>query len=234
MFLAAVAHPRCEPFSLPSFDFHRKCIFDGKVGLWPFVEKYVAKRNSKNRQKGTILTVNREVVNRDVYPQLLIDCVIPAIKMKWPARDRHNTIYIQQDNAKPHVFPDDEAVVSAGQSDGRDIRLRFQPPNSPDCNVLDLGYFRAIRSLQYEQEIYGTDDLIAAFSTMSVKKLNHVFPSLPSVLECIIGEFEDNGYKLPHTAIGKLERQGKLPLSITFDSTVYHSAVAFLALSTRT
>nr|CCA22684.1 hypothetical protein OsJ_02110 [Albugo laibachii Nc14] len=145
MFLAAVARPW-------------KCMFDGKIGLWPFVEEYVAKRNSKNRQKGTILTVNIEVVNRDVYRQFLIDCVISAIKMKWPARDRHNTIYIQQDNTKPHVFPDDEAIVAAGQKNGWDIRLRFQPPNSPDCNVLDLGYIRAIQSLQYEQEIYRTDD----------------------------------------------------------------------------
>ena len=213
-------------------------MFDGKIGLWPFVEEYVAKRNSKNRRKGTMLTVNMEVVNRGVYRQFLIDCVIPAIKTKWPARDRHKTIYIQQDNAKPHVFPDDEAIVAAGQSDGWDIRLRFQPPNSPDCNVLDLGYFRPIQSLQYEQEIYGTDDLIAAvtaaFATMSAKKLNHVFLSLQSVLECIMGEFGDNGYKLPHTAKVKLERQGKLPLSITCDSTVYHSAVAFLALSMST
>lgn len=119
-------------------------MFDGKIGLWPFVEEYVAKRNNKNRLKGTMLTVDMEVVNRDVYRQFLIDCVIPSIKMKWPAWDRHKTIYIQQDNAKPHVIPDDEAIVAAGQSYEWDIRLRCQPPNSPDCDALDLEYFRTI------------------------------------------------------------------------------------------
>lgn len=69
---------------------------------------------------------------------------------------------------------------------------------------------------------------------MSVKKLNHVFLSLQSVLECIMGEFGDNGYKFLHTAKVELERQGKLPLSIACDSIVYHSAVAFLALSMST
>nr|CCA27849.1 OSIGBa0101C23.14 putative [Albugo laibachii Nc14] len=158
--------------------------------------------------------------------------------MKWPTRDRHNIIYIQQDNAKTHVLPDDEAIVAAGQSDVWDIRLRCQPPSSPDCNVLDLGYFRAIQSLHYEQNIYETDGIIAAvtaaFATMSVKKLNHVFLLLQSVLECIMGEFGDNAYKLPHTAKERMERQGKLPLSITCGSTVYHSAVALLALSKST
>ena len=48
MFLAAVAHPR--------YDNHKKAYFNGKIGLWPFVEKIAAKRNSKNRPKGAMVS----------------------------------------------------------------------------------------------------------------------------------------------------------------------------------
>ena len=48
MFLCAVARPR--------YDFHRKKMFSGKLGIWPFVKKEPAKRSSVNRAKGTLET----------------------------------------------------------------------------------------------------------------------------------------------------------------------------------
>ena len=44
MFLTAVGRPR--------FNRDGECTFDGKIGMWPFVDKIPAKRNSKNRAKG--------------------------------------------------------------------------------------------------------------------------------------------------------------------------------------
>ncbi|ETV89236.1 hypothetical protein H257_00592 [Aphanomyces astaci] len=41
MFLAAVARPRFDP--------HTRRVFDGKIGVWPFVEVVAAKRRSVNR-----------------------------------------------------------------------------------------------------------------------------------------------------------------------------------------
>jgi hypothetical protein len=46
MFLAAVACPCYDP--------EGECTFDGKIGMFPFVERVVAKRTSKNCKKGTI------------------------------------------------------------------------------------------------------------------------------------------------------------------------------------
>ena len=40
MFLAAVARPR--------YNFSKKTYFDGKIGIWPIVERGEAKRTSKN------------------------------------------------------------------------------------------------------------------------------------------------------------------------------------------
>ena len=69
--------------------------------------------------------------------------VLPAIKAKWPAKEKGLPIYIQQDNAKTHIDANDPAFVQAAQTDGWDIRLTCQPSNSPSLNILDLGFFFA-------------------------------------------------------------------------------------------
>lgn len=75
MFLVAVARPR--------FDTSRNQWFDGHIGLWPCVETQPAKRNSKNRLKGTLVTAP-VIVDRTVARRMLINEVIPAIKTVWP------------------------------------------------------------------------------------------------------------------------------------------------------
>ncbi|KAF0682515.1 Aste57867_25371 [Aphanomyces stellatus] len=64
MFLAAVARPR--------YDVNRKRIFDGKIGIWPFVEKSPAKRKSKNRAKGTLVTKSVSV-DSAVYTDMVLN-----------------------------------------------------------------------------------------------------------------------------------------------------------------
>ncbi|GJR41587.1 hypothetical protein Tco_1309690 [Tanacetum coccineum] len=53
-------------------------------------------------------------------------------------------VLIQQDNVKPPIDVHDGDFF---REDRFDIRLRFQPPNSPDLNVLDLGFVGATQSL---------------------------------------------------------------------------------------
>nr|GEY39158.1 hypothetical protein [Tanacetum cinerariifolium] len=79
-------------------------------------------------------------VNKEITRSWLIEKVLPDIRAKWP-RGHTRSIYIQQDNAKPHINVNDSAFLEAASRDGFDIRLCFQPPNSPDLNVLDLGFF---------------------------------------------------------------------------------------------
>ncbi|KAF0733941.1 hypothetical protein AaE_009173 [Aphanomyces astaci] len=121
MFLAAVARPRYDP--------HKKGFFDGKIGIWPFVETVIAKRNSPNRPKGTPLIVQ---VTADVYRGMIIEKVIPAIKAKVPRQDQTKIIYLQQDNASPHNSVTTQMLLQAGVSG---IEATNQPPNSPDFNV---------------------------------------------------------------------------------------------------
>ncbi len=93
MFLCALARPR--------FDDNGNCTFDEKIGMWPFVEEVEAQRRSDNRPRGTIIT---GVVSCDKnrYREYLIQKVLPAIRMKWPDRDRR--LLIQQDGASKRTY----------------------------------------------------------------------------------------------------------------------------------
>jgi len=46
--------------------------------------------------------------------------------------------------------------------DGFDMRLVCQPANSSDFNVLDLGFFNSIQSIQYKTSSKTTEELVAA------------------------------------------------------------------------
>ena len=131
------------------------------MGIWPIVEEYEARRSSCNRPKGTIL-LQSVTMNRELYKKFIIEHLIPSIKEKWPVSQKNQVIWVQQDNERPHLPVNDPDVVKAGTSDGWNIRLLCQPPNSPDLNVLDLGYFNALQTMQLKESMKTTEDLVNA------------------------------------------------------------------------
>ena len=138
MFLCAVARLR--------FNTSANSWWDGKLGIWPIGDWEPAQRGSKNRPKGTLVWKNK-TVTKVVYRDLLINKLIPAILEKWPRSDRMSrTIYIQQDGVKNHICEDDEEFNNALTVQEIEAKLYTQTPNSPDVNLLDLGFFRAIQS----------------------------------------------------------------------------------------
>eukprot|EP00903_Cladosiphon_okamuranus_P012249 g11487.t1 len=151
-------------------------------------------------------------VTKDTYKEKLINGVIPAIKEKWPAATRRNTIFIQQDNAKPHRVNDEEDLLEACSSDGFDIRLINQPPNSPDTNILDLGFFASIQSLQDRTRARTIDDLLreveVAWAATDTAKLGKVWTSLQACMEQILLCGGDNTYKVPHLKKDAAARAG--------------------------
>lgn len=223
MFLAAVARPRYDP--------HKKAMFDGKIGIWPFVVQEPAKRSSKNRAKGTIITKPVEV-KREEYVKMIAEKVIPAIKEKWPIGSKSISIKIQQDNARPHADIKQPDIIAAGHSDGWNINLVCQPPNSPDLNALDLGFFNAIQSLQHQHAPNNIDELIAAaetsFRDYPDEKLNDVFLSLQKCMESIMLAKGDNGYKLQHMAKERLRREGCLPETVNCSQEAIEAATQAL------
>ena len=214
MFMAAVARPRWIA--------HSKKWFDGLIGIWPYVKKEPALRNSKNRAKGTLVTKNIQSVNNQQHQIMMEQNVIPAIKEKWP--DGHKTIYIQQDNAKPHSASCDNKLQESALEDGWDIQLKRQPPNSPDLNVLDLGFFASIQSLQHQDSPSNIDELIEsvqkAFASQKREAADNIFLSLQQAMTGVLTVRGDNTYKLNHMGKDKLRRAGLLPVSIQCDAEI--------------
>ena len=119
---------------------------------------------------------------------------------------------MQQDNARPHIHEDDTAFNIAGKLDGFDIKLKCQPPNSPDLNVLDLGYFRAIQSLQHQVAPENIEQLVKAveksLNDMSIESLSNVFLTLQLCMREVIKCYGGNNYKIPHVGKKRLQREG--------------------------
>jgi hypothetical protein len=97
------------------FDSQENCIFDGKIGCFPFVIYEAAKRSSKNRRAGTIEMKPLDSTKKGISREFLIDKVLPAIRAKWPREDMDKPIYIQQDNAPSHVSPNDKLFCEAAK-----------------------------------------------------------------------------------------------------------------------
>ena len=127
-FLVAVAVPR--------YKHHRKSSFDGKIGIWTFLEKVVAKRTSKNSSKGTLVT---DTANADkkLYYKFLTDKVFPAIRTRFP-NGKRRIVQILKENAKPHGSINDLIVQGEARKEGWKMKIVNQPANSADLNVLDL------------------------------------------------------------------------------------------------
>ncbi|XP_071053291.1 uncharacterized protein [Onthophagus taurus] len=209
MFLAAMARPR--------YNYNKKSEFNGKIGLWRIVTQKPAKQNSKNRVRGTLVTTCVEVT-RQIYVNMITKKVIPAIKEMWPKGSKKMPIKIQQDNAQPHCSIDDGEVIRAGTADGWNISLIYQPPNSPDFNVLDLGFFNAIQSIQYKSSMHNIDELIAAvlkvWDDTPGYKLGNVFMTLQKCMESSMLHKTGNNCQIPQIEKEKLRSTGQLQRNV--------------------
>ncbi|XP_021850057.2 uncharacterized protein [Spinacia oleracea] len=207
MFMAAVARPRWGQDG--------QCEWDGKLGIFPFTYSVAAKRTSKNRVKGTTETKPIKSVNQIATRAMLINQLIPAIKEKWPPHEGEKVIYIIQDNAKAHILQNDQEWQQHYKQDEFTLILTQQPANSPDCNILHLGFFRSIQSLMHKKMPKTVEDLSGAvadsFNELHRKTLSNVWMSLQYVGNEILKHKGDNNYQLPHNNKKVLEDEGNLP-----------------------
>ncbi|XP_021847229.2 uncharacterized protein [Spinacia oleracea] len=206
MFMAAVARPRWGEDG--------QCEFDGKISIFPFTNSIAAKRTSKNRVKGTIETKPIKSVNQIATRGMLINNIILANKEKWPPHVGEKVVYIIQDNAKAHILQADPEWQHF-QQDGFTFVLTQQPPNSPDCNILDLGYFRLIQSLMHKKMPRTVEDLSGevtdSFKELHPKTLSNVWMTVQFVSNEILKHKGNNDYQLPHNKKKILEDEGNLP-----------------------
>jgi len=184
--------------------------------MWPFVHHVPAKRTSVNRKKGTIETKCLSVT-KEVYEDFLVNKVIPAICDKFPrTRSRgKDVIYIQHDNPNSHRVG--ELFNQACDANNRlSIRLKEQPANSPDTNVLDLGLFRVLQSsawkLKRASNIDGLiDQVMQTWEAYDPRLLDRVWYTHQTVLDAIIKHNGSNSFDIPHVGKDALQRNHSLP-----------------------
>ncbi|KAH0650432.1 hypothetical protein KY290_032424 [Solanum tuberosum] len=174
--------------------------------------KEPTKRNNKNRIAGTIETKLILSVTKDITRSCLIEKVLPAIRSKWPASTSSAPIFIQQDNARPHIGVNDLKFMEATHRDGFDIK--------------------AIQSLQYQNASSNVDEFVEvvekSFNEMKVERLNHVFLTLQCCMNEVMKDRGDNNYKVPHMNKEILERENDLPLQVRCDVDAVNQALTLL------
>jgi hypothetical protein len=83
------------------------------------------------------------------------------------------------------------------------LSIKPQPPNSPDTNVLDLGFLNLLQSLYFDEEQPNIiDRLIAAVQSAwdknDSKTLEKVWLTHATVCDQIIQNYCDNDFLIPH------------------------------------
>jgi len=159
----------------------------------------------------------------------MITKMLPAIVAKWPTNDRARTIWIQQDNASSHVPPNDFQFQTVVNQIGLDIRIMYQPSNSPDMNVLDLGFFASLQSLTQRTVCRTLDQLIQnvekEYEDYNPNTLRRVFLTLQSCMIEVLQVSGGNRYKVPHMNKARLEALNILPRTLDCPREIYEMAL---------
>ena len=137
MFLAALGRPGPD--------------FDGKVGIWRVTKERPAKYNkhkgpNAGRKQGDPI-VTDSTMGAKKYVEMMTTKVFPAIRKLYAGQEK---VTVQHDGAPGHGKEGSNTVkqlVEAGKKRKRGeplIELVRQPAQSPDFNICDLAFFRAL------------------------------------------------------------------------------------------
>ena len=217
MYLIATAKPRPDKG------------FDGKIGCWrvsmqKVAQKKVYKTNrkfDKDGKENEVLREKGEIYEEDTtmdseqYQKMFKEKVIPAIRQKMPWARR---IVVQHDGASPHTGKNTEDILRESGKQSKEswlqrwcvrtsqrdvpINVERQPPNSPDMNVLDLCFNRALACKCAKERPRTKAEIVAAvekaWREYESEKLTRAWEYKTIVLKAIIQANGWNNYKMPH------------------------------------
>lgn len=166
------------------------------------------------------MSVDRQTTTEEILSGLTtVWQEMSIVKAKLPL---NHGIIIQQDGAKAHILDNDpcfKAKVADLYDGNRDaVKMYTQPAQSPDLNVNDLGFFNSLQSHNYKESPKDALELIVmvkrCYNNYPSTKLNRIWLTLQSCMNCIIDDRGGNQYKIPHMCKDRLERLGQLPTTI--------------------
>ena len=128
---------------------------------------------------------------------------------------------------------DDPGVLAECKKDGWNMQIISQPPNSPDFNILDLGFFNSIQSIQYKENPQTIDELIAsvedAYWSEPIYTTDFIFLTLMQTMEQTMLAKGKNNYKLQHMGKERLLRSGELPRTIRCSDEAIEAALEVIS-----
>ena len=166
------------------------------------------------------------LANKDMMRRLNI-LVGNSINRNWPENDIGKTITIQMDNASPHLTEDDPAWIEARKDWRFDIQLMRQPAQSPDTNVLDLGLWTSLQSIQRKlpmmsassTEMQLVEAVQQAWINMPLTTIESSFVTLQNVLREIRANDGGNHFKTPRKRkYAQLIEAGDYSIATTYES----------------
>ena len=102
------------------------------------------------------------------------------------------------------MLPTDKIAVGALEEHG--MGLLSQPSNSPDLNVLDLGFFNSIQELQQRLHSKNLEELVIhvqeAFKMEKWETMEKVWLTLQGCMQQIMEKEGGNDYKIHHQGKG--------------------------------
>ena len=152
MFMTTVGQPHYDP--------HCKQYFEGKFGVWPFIEMLTQNIKAKTEQGEEWRPNLSHLSPRTLSKRWWLES-FSGNSQKDASPPQNAPVYVQQDKTKPHTACSDSILLNEGCPDGLNILITNQPLNSLDLNVIDLEFFNAIQSFQHKQAPSNVKELIS-------------------------------------------------------------------------
>ena len=104
------------------------------------------------------------------------------------------------------------------------ISVYTQPPNSPDLNINDLGFFRAVQAAYDRFSPKNENEVIEfvhkAYDDYDYKKINKVWLSLMMVMNKVLQHHGRNEYSMTYMGKDQLDHNSFLPLTIAITEDI--------------
>ena len=234
MYLTGVARPR--------YDENGEVTFNGLVAIVPCVKEAIARRASKNHEKGDAYMVN-ESIDNEVYRDLFtrINGVFDQMELKMPVKGR--VTYVQQDGAGAHRKEGTMRFLEQSGSDNFDVpvedrvtvTMKTQPSQSPDFNVNDCAFYNSLQCAIQSESTYNTnrEDMMRLveknFHDFSVEKLDRIWGILFDNLRQGLKSDGGNDYKTLHAGKRKRQKSGGTCVDLTVPMEDYRRCKALVA-----
>jgi hypothetical protein len=201
MFVVAMARPQKD--------------FDGRVGCWAVIDAVTAKRDSKNRKAGTVEQKSTTMDSAKYFEIVTKEGgLLDSVKRNMPWL-KGKDIIVQHDGAPPHTGKgNEEKLKEVGIKDGWNIKFVTQPAQSPDTNILDLGFFNSLKKrIAAKYALSNTreelmDAVMGAYGTYERDTLECIWGHQYAVYDRILKHFGGNDFSAPHSGVRKNQRAG--------------------------